>query len=110
MKNEQWVFDEENGRVETDAKKVVAFIAGGKSTESVWRGELIAIAPDHALFGSAVARGILRWEAFQKGGQRGELCFGGFRYSTELDPFGVPRINDAMRTPLFAKMSELTAV
>lgn len=77
MKNEQWVFDEENGRVETDAKKVVAFIAGGKSTESVWRGELIAIAPDHALFGSPSREAFSDGKPSRKAGSAGNCASAG---------------------------------
>lgn len=51
---------------------------------------LIAAAPDHALVAAALASGLARWEPFNTGDDRGELCVRGLRYATSLDEFGVP--------------------
>lgn len=59
---------------------------------------LIAAAPDHALFGRAIAARLIRWEPFVVGLDRGgEICCNGLRYSTTLDDFGVPRLPDPLR-------------
>lgn len=65
---------------------------------------LIAAAPDHAMVLRAIARGVLRWETFSSGGDCGELCFAGMRYSTRLDEFGCPRLTEALRSAIAKAM------
>lgn len=81
---------------------VVAECAGSGQTdiaECERRARLIASAPDHALVAWALADATARWEPWDDAG-RGELCFGGLRYATRLDAFGVPALTEALRVGL----------
>lgn len=60
-----------------------------------------ALASDHALIARLLCNRSLRWEAFRGGdGSRGELCYNGLRYSTELDDFGVPLMPAHLRSAI----------
>lgn len=52
---------------------------------------------DHTLIATLMCRRLLRWEPFGGSGGRGELCFDGLRYCTELDQFGVPALFPMLR-------------
>ncbi len=57
-------------------------------------------ASDHALFASAVCRGVARWERFSGTSTDGEVCVGGMRYSTQLDHFGCPVLSERIQHEL----------
>jgi hypothetical protein len=61
---------------------------------------LIAAAPDHAVYARAITSGAIRWEWFTGSQTAGELCCDGLRYATELDEFGVPRLEDHTRAAI----------
>lgn len=54
---------------------------------------------DHTLLLRAFIAGLVRWDKWDD--RRGELCFGGICYATELDEDGVPKLYDRMRFELF---------
>ena len=60
---------------------------------------LFAASWDHALFTSALLRGLIRWKPFA-GGAIGEVCCGGMRYSTSLDGFGIPALTSHIRAAI----------
>lgn len=70
---------------------------GMKTTAA--NARLIAAAPDHALVARAMSAGVARWERFSDA-ESGELCFGGLRYWTKLDEFGVPTLSASTREAL----------
>ena len=55
---------------------------------------------DHTLFGAAIARGLIKWEPFENYPRRGEICFQGLRYSTDLDNEGVPMLSSRLRNTI----------
>lgn len=55
---------------------------------------------DRELVLAAIISGRARWEPFTGDSLRGELCFDGMRYATELDEFGCPVVNDLIRERL----------
>lgn len=57
---------------------------------------------DHTLFGMAICKLGARWKAWEDG-KIGEFCIGGFCYATDLDEFGLPIINGAMRRAIEAE-------
>lgn len=59
---------------------------------------------NHSIILQAMVLHGVRWEPFLGTPFRGELCFDGMRYSTELDRFGCPIIP----MPLFIKLIPLT--
>jgi hypothetical protein len=61
---------------------------------------LIAVAPDHALFSSALVAGKIRWEFFAGNAVHGEICVGGIRWATKLDEFGVPELTENTRAAI----------
>lgn len=61
---------------------------------------LIAAAPDHAMLAAVLASGKARWEPLPGSCDSGEVCFGGIRYHTRLDEFGVPAMTDALRAAI----------
>lgn len=46
----------------------------------------------------------LRWEPFPNDPVRGELCFGGLRYSTELDRLGCPILPQCLLVNIVPKI------
>jgi len=54
---------------------------------------------DHATVARLLAGKIIRWELLC-GGPKGELCYGGLRYGTDVDEYGVPRLTDALRAAI----------
>jgi hypothetical protein len=77
---------------------VICHTGNGPNSEK--HARLIAAAPDHALFASAVCAGAARWEPFPN--NNGEVCVGGLRYAVKLDEFGCPTLNAPLRAALKA--------
>lgn len=62
---------------------------------------LIAAAPDHAMFLSALVRGLIRWEPLVGSNvNSGEVCCRGLRYVTRLDGFGCPAMTPHIRVAI----------
>jgi hypothetical protein len=70
------------------------------SEEGQANARLIAAAPDHALFASAIAAGVIRWEMFDGKKDSGEICVNGLRWATQLDEFGVPVLTQNTRAAI----------
>ena len=68
--------------------------------ENQANARLIASAPDHAMFASALIQKLARWEPFPGSESDGEVCVGGLRYCSKLDEFGVPVLTDATRAEI----------
>lgn len=51
------------------------------------------------LFAAAICMNVARWEQFTNH-IRGEICFGGLRYSTDIDESGVPIISEFVEARL----------
>jgi len=60
-------------------------------------------ADNRTLLLAAMCAGIVRWEPFSGDPIRGELCFGGMRYSTSLDAEACPILNEVIRPRLEAE-------
>jgi hypothetical protein len=73
--------------------------------EAVAEGEanarLIVSAPDYALVLWALTSGYATWEPWA-GLPKGELCFGGLRYVTDVDELGCPVLHEVTRPRLEA--------
>lgn len=54
---------------------------------------------DAELIAAAFVAGVARWEWFPNRAG-GELCFGGIRYSCDLNSVGVPHLGHLARTKL----------
>jgi hypothetical protein len=94
-----WTAHETETRTAIKAgKRVVAYVQ--ISVEQDDNARLIASAPDHALIAAAIVAGVARWEFFTGDRSRGEICVGGLRYSSKLDEFGVPELNEITRAAL----------
>lgn len=72
----------------------------GDIETDIANAHLIAAAPDHALFSSALVAGKIRWEAFAGNAEHGEICVGGMRWATKLDEFGVPVLTENTRAAI----------
>lgn len=59
---------------------------------------------NHSIVLQAMCLHGLRWEPFKGDRVRGELCFGGMRYGTELDHLGCPIIPNSLFGLLVSKM------
>lgn len=74
-----------------------------RTFEETLRSKMTSLT-DHTLIARAMVSRIARWERgqFEEGG---ELCMGGFRYYTRLDPDGIPILNDHTRHVLESLMT-----
>ena len=81
----------------SDGSFVVAKIAADNPNARE-NATLFAFAPDHAMFGHAIASLGARWEALDD--KSGEFCIGGIRYATDVDKFGVPVLTSAIRAAI----------
>lgn len=87
------VIDDSTRWLEPEKKRAAAAL-------DLANARLIAASPDHAMVLRMMARGVLRWEPFRGGTDRGELCFSGIRHATDLDEFGCPRLTDHLRSAI----------
>ncbi|HYE76320.1 MAG TPA: hypothetical protein VEF04_23450 [Blastocatellia bacterium] len=62
--------------------------------------EFICSAKDHSLILQALILGLIRWEFFSNQATKGEICFNGLRYSSELDAYGCPVLHSELRNRL----------
>lgn len=51
------------------------------------------------VLGLMIAKRV-RWEPYSGQTQRGELCFGNFRYGADLNEMGCPTVSDSVRDAL----------
>ena len=86
-------------------QRTIQFISKDKRERVIGDCELIAGAPDHAVFAAAVCKGVARWEPFSGSSDRGEVCCNGMRYSTILDEFGCPILSVHSRAALAKETS-----
>jgi hypothetical protein len=68
----------------------------------LWENEIEM--SDHTLVARALALKVARWEPFSGSSTTGELCFGGIRYGSNLDEFGVPVLDEVSRERLVAAL------
>jgi hypothetical protein len=91
-----------------DHEKTLAILNDGDASVHVREveanGALIAAAPDHALVIWAMCVAAGRWEPL--GDMSGEFCINGLRYSTVLDEFGCPAVNDVLRAAILSAKGE----